>query len=383
MWVLLFLVIETEVKLKLVKEWKFDKPIKDVVINKINKEVYPKVVILGRESNNKILCNEILWYEGEHLKKRWSAEEIFGVHGISSHGKYLAVYTAKDKSEMINVKIFKEGEIIWEKEFRYPPMKVFFCESTGRFILPFHWIAKIHFYDEEGKILTIAKPLNDTSFIRGRKMQCYLTSDEKYFYVLISKKHTPCKCYHIIKYSTEGKEIWRYTFQENDNVYVYGPQISAKGNFIVFGVNKRKDFYTYLLSKEGELISSYRGVGKMKFTPDEKFLVILFVMGNKGLAVINTHTGNILWHKAFDITAPYGCNIKFSESGECFLVYKSGEGGKIISMSGKIIKEKIWNLSSQEIKYLHLSKNNELGIVCIDKRDKKRLLYLKERRENE
>ncbi len=243
MWVLLFLVIETEVKLKLVKEWKFDKPIKDVMWGETEKgEVYPKIVIIS-DARAEV-------YEKKGNKKFVLDMGLAGRVRISKKGKYIGgrKVIAFPEQEERNTEV---SYILYDANGKkycevpcllsYEEDRIMSISESGNFVLIDCQSNRIEFYNKQGDLLRKVDLFSDDQWQDVSNLKYDWAQNGKYFVVFAAKDYLVhywemealrSSNSYVILFDGNGNELWRSPFPKKFPMII-SVAISDKGNYIL------------------------------------------------------------------------------------------------------------------------------------------------------
>jgi len=297
-----------KVEFKLVKEWKFEKEIKDVAFGEDeNGKLYPKIIVFE---------DEVKFYdeEGEvsQMKLSKGAAVVF-----SSNGKYIGIDRIVKSPPIDEPGDFEKCFILYDEKLKERAKieykmgycgegeYIFYPSDNGSFVAIDYMNQVLFLRDVNGKLKKKVVLFPNNEWSRLGVIFKY-SKNEEYFAVLgVNIYQDPSRKWHhdfyVILFNSDGEEIWRRVIEKEPthmSIVPEGLSISHNGNYVLAAAAHDPISSTrplILFDKNGKLIGKYQGTSG-EFSKDEKYVVIY---SRNKIQLVQTQDGNIIWTKEF------------------------------------------------------------------------------------
>lgn len=351
---------EEKVDFKLVKEWKFDKEIKDAAFGETEDgSLYPKIIVFE---------DEIRFYDekGEIIKKL-DLHPKYSKVIFSRKINYIGISTIKRfatilKSGLRNFVVYTDkGDKFWEMNekimYDVPLLYIYLSDKDGFAVGVLSCAGIVVFFDSTGKELKRIDLFKNDEFDYEKGSIGAFSGNGKSFVLNIQespgiaigalsqedsgRSGNP----HLFLFNYKGKEIWKVNLPGfySNNVF-----ISPSGEYIIgvvscFHIKKGMvSPYTLLLNKKGEIIKKYTFYTRCAaFSPNEEYAVVGYWEPVSTIQLIKNKNGKVILNYKFDASVDKINNLIVSNEGIIAIIFDNNEVC-ILNSAGEIIYRKIF-----------------------------------------
>ncbi len=308
-------------ELKVVRDWKFEKPIKDFALGTIIKDkdtiVYPKILVFEDEIRGYDEKGEMVWNHQEENTL------TFLDPSVSANGNFVVI-TVWHKPQVSNeewgqmknplirqTKFFNDrGQLVWHSTidtFWEGGSYLTATSDNGSLVLVDPTDATFEFISPLGKRIKKIKLLEGENW--KRTAGAAFSDNGDYVGLFVAEPPTNDTMNNAVcgLFDKWGKELWRYNSCDFRNI-----KCSKNSRFVLINGEKKfseksNDYrgFVSLFDKMGNLIKSYEvprffGVpAVLKFSPNEYYAIISRGV-DSGCILIDARKGSTLWENSMN-----------------------------------------------------------------------------------